>query len=168
MRQRSDSVLMYLAVISAVGCGLNAGVFFAFSNFVIPAFARLPVPQGIAAMQSVNVTVENPLFAVVIFGTAAVCLYLAAVALRHLDRPASRFQLIGSVLYLGVAMVATFGSNVPLNYALAKVSPLTTEGARFWQAFLQNWMLWNYVRTAGAEAAAVFLTLTAISLTGRN
>ena len=39
---------------SALGCGLIAGVFFAFSAFVMKALALLPPAQGIAAMQSIN------------------------------------------------------------------------------------------------------------------
>jgi len=40
-----------LKLLVALGCGLVAGVFFAFSTFVMPALARLQPPQGIAAMQ---------------------------------------------------------------------------------------------------------------------
>jgi hypothetical protein len=32
-----------------------AGTFFAVSTFVMPALARIPLSQGIAAMQSINV-----------------------------------------------------------------------------------------------------------------
>ncbi len=39
---------------SALGCGLVAGVFYAFSTFVMPALKRLPPAQGIVAMQSIN------------------------------------------------------------------------------------------------------------------
>jgi len=31
---------------SALGCGLDAGVFFAFSSFVMKALARLPPAEG--------------------------------------------------------------------------------------------------------------------------
>ena len=45
----------YVATLATtLGCGLNAGVFFAFSTFVMPALKRLPAAQGIAAMQSIN------------------------------------------------------------------------------------------------------------------
>jgi uncharacterized membrane protein len=39
-----------------LGSGLIAGVFFAFSTFVMKALARLPAAHGIAAMQSINVS----------------------------------------------------------------------------------------------------------------
>ena len=38
-------------IAAAIGSGLIAGIFFAFSTFIMQAFARLPADQGIAAMQ---------------------------------------------------------------------------------------------------------------------
>jgi uncharacterized membrane protein len=51
-----DDVLVALTLVSVLGCGLNAGALFAFSSFVMGA-PRLPVAQGIAAMNSINVVV---------------------------------------------------------------------------------------------------------------
>src|SRR5262249_36312950 len=39
-----------------------AGLFFAFSVAVMQALARLPAAGGIAAMQSINIAILNPLF----------------------------------------------------------------------------------------------------------
>lgn len=68
--------LATLTFIAAIGSGLIAGVFFAFSTFIMSALARLQPPQGIAAMQSINITVINPWFMMVFLGTAMVCLFL--------------------------------------------------------------------------------------------
>ena len=56
-----DPYIVPLALLTAVGCGLMAGLFFAFSNFVMKALVRLPSEQGMAAMQHINVTVINPI-----------------------------------------------------------------------------------------------------------
>jgi hypothetical protein len=40
-----------LTLVTALGCGIIAGVFFGFSTFIMKALARLPL-RGIAAMQS--------------------------------------------------------------------------------------------------------------------
>ena len=60
-----------LTLASALGSGLIGGVFYAFSTFVMRALARLPAHEGVAAMQSINVAVINPLFLGVFLGTAA-------------------------------------------------------------------------------------------------
>ena len=57
-----DDVFSALTLCAALGCGLMAGVFFAFSAFIMKALTRLPPRDGIAAMQSMNVAVLNPWF----------------------------------------------------------------------------------------------------------
>lgn len=56
----ADQLLFGLTLLAAIGCGLMGGAFFAFSAFVMKALARLSPQQGIAAMQSVNVTALHP------------------------------------------------------------------------------------------------------------
>src|SRR5215208_1714033 len=55
---------------TALGCGLVAGVFFAFSTLVMPALKRLPPAHGIAAMQSINKLAVTAAFMTTPFGTA--------------------------------------------------------------------------------------------------
>lgn len=150
-----------LILVAALGCGLNAGVFFAFSTFVMPALARLQPPQGITAMQSINITAINPLFMLALLGTAFVCLFLAISVLFKWQQPSAFYLLAGSLLYLVGAIAVTIVFNVPLNEALAKVSPDSIEGANLWAKYLTQWTLWNHVRTIAAlAAAAVLLFLT--------
>jgi uncharacterized membrane protein len=72
-----DKLISILTFSSGLGCGVIGGVFFAFSAFVMKALARLSPAHGIAAMQSINIVVINPLFFAVFFGTAAGCVFLA-------------------------------------------------------------------------------------------
>ena len=57
-----DGFLFTLTFVTALGCGLIAGLFFVFSVAVMQALARLPAAGGIAAMQSINSAMLNPLF----------------------------------------------------------------------------------------------------------
>lgn len=150
-------------LVATLGCALVAGVFFAFSTFVMSALARLQPAQGIAAMQSINITAINPLFMVAIFGTAAACLLLAISLLLKGPQPHTSYRLIGSLLYLIGTVLVTMVFNVPMNNALAAVSPDSAEGAALWATYLRNWTLWNHVRTLSSLAAA---TLFMISMRG--
>lgn len=143
-----------LKLLAALGCGLIAGVFFAFSSFVISAFAQLEPAQGISAMQSINITVINPLFMTALFGTAPACIFLAISSLLKWHQPGAAYLLLGSLLYL-VGMGVTIFCNVPLNDALAKVEPYSTEGARLWASYLNNWTVWNHIRTIAAAALII-------------
>lgn len=150
--------LFALKLFAALGCGLIAGVFFAFSTFVMSALARLQPPQGIAAMQSINITAINPLFMIALFGTAAACIYLALSSLLKWHQP-SVYLLVGSLLYLVGTVGVTIAFNVPLNDALATVESSSTEGANLWVSYLTNWTFWNHVRTVAALAAATLFTI---------
>jgi uncharacterized membrane protein len=161
----ADRVLLILKIISALGCGLTAGVLFAFSSFIMNALARLPPAQGIAAMQSINVTVINPSFFAVFFGTAVICLYLAVRSVLRWGQPGASLVLAGSLLYLLGTIVVTIAFNVPLNDALAAVKPESAEGAMLWAAYLSRWTAWNHVRTLAALAAAVLFTISVCNRT---
>lgn len=148
-----------LKLFAALGCGLMAGIFFAFSTFVMSALARLQPREGIVAMQSINITVLNSLFSVVFFGTTLACLVLAIASLLRWHQPTAIYLLIGSLLYLIGTIAVTIAFNVPLNDALATVKPDSAEGANLWANYLTNWTRWNHVRTIAALAAAALLTI---------
>jgi uncharacterized membrane protein len=154
-----DHSLFALKLFSALGCGLIAGVFFAFSSFVMPALARLQPTQGIAAMQSINITVINPWFMAAFLGTAAACIVLAISSLLKWHQPGAAYLLLGSLLYLVGTVGVTIVFNVPLNDALATVDPGSTDGASLWASYLTNWTNWNHIRTAAALAAAASFTI---------
>ncbi|MBE9079091.1 DUF1772 domain-containing protein [Romeria aff. gracilis LEGE 07310] len=149
-----------LKLLSALGCGLVAGVFFAFSSFVMSALGRLQPPEGIAAMQSINITVINPGFMLTFMGTAALCVFLAIASVLKWHQPGAPYLLLGSLLYLIGTFLVTIVGNVPLNDALAVVKPNSTEGAILWSRYLTNWTAWNHVRTIAALASAAVFSLT--------
>ena len=148
-----------LKLLVVLGCGSIAGVFFAFSAFVMSALARLQPAQGIAAMQSINITVISPLFMTVFLGTAAACILLTIASLSELSQPVTIYVLLGSFLYLIGTVFVTIAFNVPLNDALAKVEPNSPESAVVWANYLTAWTNWNHLRTLAALAAAAAFAL---------
>jgi uncharacterized membrane protein len=155
----TDAGVFLLTLVAALGCGLIAGVFFAFSSFVMRALSRLPPAQGIAAMQAINVTVINPYFMTVFFGTAAACAVLVASSLLSWQERDGTYILIGSVCYLVGTILVTVVFNVPRNDALAKVRGDSAEGAKLWSRYVVEWTRWNHVRTVASFAAATMLTI---------
>jgi uncharacterized membrane protein len=154
-----DGVLFALTLVSAVGCGLVAGVFFAFSAFVMKALDRLPPAQGIAAMQSINVAVINPVFMAAFLGTAASCVLVAIASLLRWTESGAVHLLVGSLLYLLGTVLVTIAFNVPRNDALAGVDPASADGSSLWAGYVTSWTAWNTVRSAAALAAAAVLTI---------
>jgi uncharacterized membrane protein len=154
-----DDLLFIITLIAALGCGLMAGLFFAFSVSVMKALARLPSVQGIAAMQSINVAIINPVFLAAFFGTAAACVLIIIASLLRWHDPGAVYLLTGGVLYLVGTFLVTLVFNVPKNNALASVAPASAESTSVWTDYLSKWTAWNHVRAAAALAAAGSLTI---------
>jgi uncharacterized repeat protein (TIGR03806 family) len=158
-QQPIRSWLELATLCAALGSGLIAGVFFAFSSFVMPALGRILPAQGIAAMQAINVVVLNRSFLGVFVGTAAACLVLGVGALLNWSVPGAGLRLMASVLYLGGCFLVTRAGNLPLNDALAALPAESAKAASLWQRYLVDWTLWNHVRTAASLGAAALFTL---------
>jgi uncharacterized membrane protein len=153
-----ESALFGMTFLAALGAGLVAGIFFAFSNFVMGALGRVAPEAGISAMQSINVVVLNPVFLGLFMGTAALSLILAVAALLKWSEPGAVYLLAGSVLYFAGCFLVTMLGNVPLNDALAAVNSSSDEGRRVWTHYLSAWTWWNTVRTiASLAASAAFI-----------
>src|SRR5687768_8999746 len=108
-----DGLLFTLALVTALGCGLIAGLFLAFSISVMKALARLPSAEGIAAMQSINIAIINPLFLSVFLGTAVGCALVIIASLLRWHYPGSVYLLVGGALYLLGSLLVTVVFNVP-------------------------------------------------------
>ena len=145
--------------IALLGSALVGGVFFAFSSFVMKALARVPSPEGIAAMQSINIVVINPSFLGVFTGTALLSLGMIGLALTRWNHPSSMFFLGGAIFYFVGTFIVTVVGNIPLNDQLAAVSATDPVAVKFWEQYLGQWTLWNHVRTASAMVGAFFYTL---------
>jgi uncharacterized membrane protein len=153
-----SGVLYAATLATALGSGLNAGVFFAFSTFVMPALKRLPAAHGIAAMQSINILAVTPAFMAALFGTAVACLGLVAwAAISSGERPTA-LVIAGGALYLVGTIGVTIACNVPLNDGLAMLHPQDAGAASRWAEYVAKWTAWNHVRTVAALAAAAVLT----------
>jgi uncharacterized membrane protein len=107
--QMINSLLFALTFFSALSCGLMAGVFFAFSAFVMDGLSRLPAQQSIAAMQFINAAAFNPWFATAFCGTTAACVLLTVVSLFMWHKPTGIFHLAGALLYLIGAILVKIG-----------------------------------------------------------
>lgn len=146
----ADRLIFPLTFLAALGSGLVAGVFFAFSSFVMGALGRLAPPQGISAMQSINIVVVNPVFFSVFFGTAFLCCILAVASCAKWTELAFACVLAGSLIYLAGSIGVTLACNVPLNDALAAVKPDSADGAALWTQYLTRWTSWNHIRGAAS------------------
>jgi len=150
-----ETLLVALTWCSALGSALIAGVFFAFSAFVMGALSRLAPSQGIAAMQSINTVVVRSWFMAPFMGTIVTAAILALAGVLVSGDPRTIWWIAGAALYIAGTFGMTLVGNVPLNEALASAPPEAPESANLWNRYLRDWSRWNHARTAAALGAAV-------------
>jgi uncharacterized membrane protein len=155
--------LFALTLVTALGCALSAGALFAFSSFAMAGLRRLPAPQGIAAMQSINRTALTPVFMTALLGTALACAGLGVYALSTLDERPAGYLLAAAALYIVGTIALTRGYHVPRNDALDRLDPSAPEAESHWRRYVSEWTRWNHVRGAAALAAAALFTVALAS-----
>ncbi len=154
-----NSLMPIVGTAAVLGTAIVGGVFFAFSSFIMKALGRVPAPEGIAAMQSINVVVINPSFLGAFMGTALLSVGVIVLALLNQGHPSANFFLGGAVLYFAGTFLVTIFGNVPLNNQLASVSPSDPAAAKLWMHYLDRWTMWNTVRTIAAIGATFLFTV---------
>jgi uncharacterized membrane protein len=156
-----NSWLLNLVRAGAIGCGLMAGLFFAFSVSVMPALRRLPPSNGLAAMQAINRAILNPLFTLVFLGTALVTAALAVSTAWTWDDGGAALRLAGGLCYVIGAFGLTVAYHVPRNDAIDTLDPANEASAAKWSTYLAEWVPWNHVRALASTASLVFLVVAA-------
>jgi uncharacterized membrane protein len=157
----STTLVRAAELVAAIGTSLVGGVLFSFSTFTMQGLARLPAPQGMAAMQSINTTAVRPPLMAAMFGTGAVCAALATRGFGWWGEERSPLLVAGSALYLIGVIGVTTVANVPLNNALATVDPDAPTASRFWHSYVRRWTRWNHARTLSSLAAGATFVVAA-------
>jgi len=142
--------------------GLMAGLFYAYACSVNPGLGRLSDAGYLAAMQSINRAILNPVFLIVFMGAV---LILPIGAYQVFGRPASlpfHLLLAASIVYIVGVFGVTMAANVPLNdrldaFNLSTASPETLTHMR--TEFEGPWNAWNLVRTIAAILAFLLAAL---------
>ena len=150
--------LTLLTGAAAIGSATVGGVFYTFSTFVMPALRRLPAPQGVAAMQAINIAAVRPGLMTALFGTAGVCTALTVAAALSWQTRRSPLLIAGSALYLIGAVGMTAIHHVPLNNRLARLDPAAPDLNQSWQHYQRRWTTGNHFRTAACLAGAALIT----------
>jgi len=155
MRQAFTTGLLWF---SALGCGVMAGVYFAFSTFIMTSLGRLDQVAGIAAMNAINVDIVRSLFMPLFLGTTVAGAALVVMGALRLSEPGAVSMIAAGSLYVLGMFVVTMAFNVPMNDALAAVQPSAPEAGAVWASYLKDWVFWNHVRTiASVVASALFI-----------
>ncbi len=140
------------------------GFFFAWVCSTMWGLDRTDPRIAMEAMQAMNASVRNWVFAPAFFGTPVILALTAAWLWFGDDRGSAGLFALAAAIYLTLGLVLTMTINVPMNEALAEVSiPGDIEEARaIWQAYSGRWQVWNQIRTVASGLAFVVAVLGAL------
>ena len=155
-----------ILIITALTTALMAGLFYAYSCSVNLGLGRLPDAGYIAAMQSINRAIQNPVFFICFLGTLVL---LPLSTYLSYGQPLSRrflFLAGATLMYLvGVFGVTIFG-NIPLNQGLdvfnpdsASIAEIASQRAKF----EGPWNKLNTIRTVASTLAILFVIIACLS-----
>ncbi|WP_297108586.1 anthrone oxygenase family protein [uncultured Devosia sp.] len=145
-------------VVITVSLVLSAAIFGFFYAWVCSTMWGLDAADpriAIAAMQAMNASVRNAVFAPAFFGTPIALGLTAALLLAQKHRLSAAAFALAAALYAGFCLMVTLGVNVPMNEALATVAiPQDVASAKtIWQDYSQPWQFWNQLRTIASGLA---------------
>jgi uncharacterized membrane protein len=145
----SSSLVIALGA-AAIGSGLIAGIYFAFSAFIMRAFDSLDTSEAVTAMNSINEIILRSLFMPLFFGSTLVSLALVVLALFNWNETGAGVMLIAGAIYFFGMFVCTLVFNVPLNNRLAGVNKASPNTEQVWTHYFKTWSRWNHVRTVSS------------------
>lgn len=158
------TLLNLTTLLAALGSLMVAGLFFAFSTAVMPAFGRVAPAVGMQVMQRINEVILNPVFLGVFTGTALLALAAAALGWGQASRPAAVLLTLGALAYAVGVFGVTAALNVPMNDALAQFDADTVAGHDYWRVYLRDWTFWNTVRMLAGLVSGACMILGAMAL----
>lgn len=153
-----------MAFLSLLLTGAIFGFFYAWICSTMWGLDAIDPRIAIAAMNGMNDSVRNAVFAPAFFGTPIALFITAALARGAGTERAALAFLIAGLIYLFGGIALTASINVPMNRALLEVTiPEDIEAARaIWADYSPRWQVFNTIRTVFSGFA---LLITGYGLT---
>ena len=137
-----------LVIATTVVMGLMGGVFFLYSNTIMPGLRKTDDQTFVGAFQAIDTRIINPPFMFLFFG--GVVLSGVTVFLHFDDQFASAVPtLVAAFVLYVVVFILTVAINVPLNnYIKAAGDPTTIDVSQVRSRFNEKrWIRSNHIRT---------------------
>ena len=152
-------LLTPLAYLSLLLAGAIFGFFYAWVCSTMWGLDSIDPRAAITAMNGMNASVRNGVFAPAFFGTPVALGATALVALATGRRDLALLFGAAAGLYLAGAFAVTLVVNVPMNRALLAIeAPADIEAARaIWTDYSSRWQGFNQLRTL-VSGAVLLLT----------
>ncbi len=150
-----------VAVAGALGSGLMAGFFLAFSTITMSGLRAVAPAEGLRVMQAINRSPNSsPALLVTLLGTGVVSVAAAAMSVGRLDEASSWYLVSGAALYLVGTLGLTIVFHVPRNLAIDALDPSAAASLEEWKVYARIWTAGNHVRTVSSLLAMIAFVLS--------
>jgi len=146
-----------LAILSLLLTAALFGFFYAWVCSTMWGLDAADPRIALPAMQAMNASVRNAVFAPAFFGTPAILTLTTVMLLLSAQRPAAVWFGAAAMLVITLSFILTMAVNVPMNEALAllDVPQDRTAAQKIWNAYSPDWQFWNQIRTAASGSAVL-------------
>lgn len=149
-------LLLWFTLLSVA---IMAGLYFAFSVFVMKSLDAIDHPAGMQAMQSINRVIVRTLFLPLFFGSTLSAVALIVIAFIDRAVVGANPLLAGCAIYVAGMFVVTVVGNVPLNNRLEATDAQGDQALAVWKDYLARWTRWNSIRTIACTVSLALLVL---------
>lgn len=151
-------VLAVVLLVATVATGLMAGVFWIYSNAVMPGLADVDDRTFVGAFQAIDRAIINPVF-MAVFAAPVLLTGAASVLLLTSDEQAGLPWVAAAFVLSLVVVVCTGAVNVPMNDALkAEGDPDVIDAAAARGRFDERrWVRWNHLRALASTVSCTCL-----------
>ena len=150
-----------LLIVSMATC-LLAGVFLAFSDFLMRSFDKTTDGSGTEAMQVLNREIYRSVFMFLFLGMVAVSVVSMVYGFLWAPGPAGAFLASAGLIYVCSVFGVTAFGNVPLNNRLDALPLGGALAQSFWPEYLLRWTRLNHVRALACLASALCYAWAAV------
>ncbi|MCG8316984.1 MAG: DUF1772 domain-containing protein [Pseudomonadales bacterium] len=151
-----------MLILLVVLTGLMAGIYFAFSIFIMKALNQLPALQAAQAMNRINEVIVNTAFLPVFFATTLWYAGLILWSLADWQTGHSILVITAALIYIAGMFVVTAFGNVPLNNRLNERAHSDSRLSDYWHVYRRAWTPLNHLRTLSCMVSCTVLTLAII------
>ncbi|SPF80614.1 anthrone oxygenase family protein [Pseudoprimorskyibacter insulae] len=161
-----QKALIPTALLGLLLTGAIFGFFYAWVCSTMWGLDAIDPHVAIQAMNGMNASVRNAVFAPAFFGTPFVLGSVAQMARKEGHRQASWLFNSAAMIYLLLGVMLTGFANVPMNEALAATAlpDDPAAAAQIWAEYSPRWQMFNIIRTAASGVSLLLVGLGLLKL----
>lgn len=151
---------------------LSAAIFGFFFAWICSTMWGLDAADpriAIEAMQAMNSSVRNAIFAPAFFGKPVVLGVTAFMLWRAQFNKSALLFFLSAGIYFFFGLILTMAVNVPMNEALGVLTAPQdiTQAREIWIAYSGPWQIWNQTRTAASGISFLFAVAGVLAVSHR-